>query len=146
MSDGIRTHFQFITTGKWFSKNHFGEVTTGVLWEKWFGVVNIKIDFYGLIFSLLPNRLALYFRTYEKYKFDKISKFSKVVRFFNFIYLFDRVFGKSRQKISTRTHAFSILLKWERYHLLHNCVHIGRSQTITAIIRELSKFLPENAS
>ena len=58
-------------------------------------------------------------RTYEKYKLEKISQFLKIVTFLDFIYWFDRVFGKSRQRISTRTHAFLIILNWELYHLLH---------------------------
>ena len=58
-------------------------------------------------------------------------------RFYNW---FDWVSWKSRQRISIRTHAFLILLNWERYHLLHISltVHIGRSQKIAAIIRGLS--------
>ena len=63
--------------------------------------------------------MALQSRTYEKYKLENISQFSRVAFFVDFIYWFDRVFGKSRQKISTQTQAFSILLNWERYLLLH---------------------------
>ena len=39
--------------------------------------------------------------------------------YFPWFYWFDRVFGKSRQRFSNRTQAFSILLNWEQYHLLH---------------------------
>ena len=56
---------------------------------------------------------------YEKYKLGKISQLSKVASFLNFIYWFDLVFGKSRQRISTRNQAFSILLNWEQCHLLY---------------------------
>ena len=38
--------------------------------------------------------------------------------FLDLIYWFDRVFWKPRQRISIRTHAFSILMKWKRYLLL----------------------------
>ena len=49
----------------------------------------------------------------------KKSQISKVATLLNFIFWFGGVFWKSRQRISTRAHAFSNLLNWERYHLLH---------------------------
>ena len=57
--------------------------------------------------------------TTKKYELEKISKFPKIAIFLGFTHLFPRIFGKSRQRISTQTHAFSILLNTERYHQLH---------------------------
>ena len=74
--------------------------------------------------SLPPNRVVLWSRMYEKYKLEKISLFSKAATFLDFVYWFDQIFGKSRQRISTRTHAFSTLLNWEQYHLLHTSLTV----------------------
>ena len=54
------------------------------------------------LYLLPPERVALQFRTCEKHKLENISQFLKVVTFLDFIYWFDWVFGKSRQRISTR--------------------------------------------
>ena len=61
--------------------------------------------------------------------------------FTRFYILIWQSFRKSRQRISTRTQAIFTLVKlgtisFAAYFL--NCVHVGRSQTIAAIIRGLS--------
>ena len=41
-----------------------------------------------------------------------------------FMFWFDRVFRKSRQRVSTPAHAFSNLLNWKGYHLLNICLTV----------------------
>ena len=70
--------------------------------------------FYINLFTYIGSRQKSIF-----FFLEKISKFPKIAIFLDFTHLFPQIFGKSRQRISTQTYAFSILLNTERYHQLH---------------------------
>ena len=63
------------------------------------------------------------------------------------LYFFLMEFSKKlRQRISTRAHAFSNLLNWERYHLLHIFLTVFTLEEIRRSQQSFVAFLLENAS
>ena len=63
-------------------------------------ILTFSFLLYELINLLPPDRVALQSRTYEKQQLEKLSQISKVATLLDFIFYFDGVFRKSRQRIS----------------------------------------------
>ena len=56
------------------------------------------------------------------------------------------IWWRLRQRVSTRAHAFSNLLSWERYHLLHISLTEFTLEEIRRLQQSFVVFLLENAS